>query len=646
MRVNDPVKNHKTGVPRSGMPLMAAVKIGCSNFKSHPIRLFITILLSMIAFSFLGVALDPVVEDRSSIAYHTMENNGIEEGVVFKRAVVAENGAIDYVNFTDDDIKEVEKYANEALPLATFSGIDNLYSKPTDPYYNLPWLKSRITEEQMQKFGFEIDGSLPDKDELAITKYTAEVFEHCVFIRDGYLHESYSASELIGKEIVIDKKAYTISGIIDTHFDDKKYSSLKESYNDNNLFEKYHSEIKFGSHNLLFMGDEISLPQTLRSPKSDLGLDVPITAAAVPDTEDKLCTFWDEDGIYIPADYFRSPSMLQFDSYYEMQKYFAQWYFGKNCEDMSTLLAKYWDVHKEELYDTACKNGYIGSLEDYETFLFRSPDISFENPYGISGNEILFEVICENKDFFAGKEPKTLYISNDVTKRSFPVKVKGAFLSEKPYNGIRILADGSVCDSMEAQYSGNYEYLIVDRKMITKENFKHFLLDYDDKPSENAAAYQFNNYVTNSLYFLNGKMDPVLKVMAPCLACAFAVFAALSLCFFMINSVTERENTVLLLDSLATSRSGIAKIFISEALILGALICVATFMGYALLMWALGLYFGSIKDIYIAGFGVDPLVSLILVCAVAALIAIGCVCAVKRLNNILSDHQSNADADR
>ena len=39
------------------LPLKAALKIGCSNFGHHPFRLFSTILLSVIAFSLLGIAL-------------------------------------------------------------------------------------------------------------------------------------------------------------------------------------------------------------------------------------------------------------------------------------------------------------------------------------------------------------------------------------------------------------------------------------------------------------------------------------------------------------------------------------------------------------------------------------------------------------
>ncbi len=64
------------------LPIKAAVKVGCSNFKYHPIRLVFTILLSVIAFTLLGVSLAVGLNGFNDVAYKSMSRGDISHSAV------------------------------------------------------------------------------------------------------------------------------------------------------------------------------------------------------------------------------------------------------------------------------------------------------------------------------------------------------------------------------------------------------------------------------------------------------------------------------------------------------------------------------------------------------------------------------------
>ena len=66
------------------LPMKMALKIGCSNFRYHPIRLVATILLSVIAFTFLGVSLNIGFNGFQDVVFNSMQSNQLKHSIVNK----------------------------------------------------------------------------------------------------------------------------------------------------------------------------------------------------------------------------------------------------------------------------------------------------------------------------------------------------------------------------------------------------------------------------------------------------------------------------------------------------------------------------------------------------------------------------------
>ena len=69
---------------RSKLPLKTAIKIGCSNFKFHPIRLIATVLLGIFTCMLLGIALNVSLNRYEDVIFRAMQNADIEYSAVYK----------------------------------------------------------------------------------------------------------------------------------------------------------------------------------------------------------------------------------------------------------------------------------------------------------------------------------------------------------------------------------------------------------------------------------------------------------------------------------------------------------------------------------------------------------------------------------
>ena len=67
------------------LPTKTALKIGCSNFKHHPFRLFSIILLSVIAFSLLGIALTVAFMNPVKVYSNAIMDSDMEFTAIYKK---------------------------------------------------------------------------------------------------------------------------------------------------------------------------------------------------------------------------------------------------------------------------------------------------------------------------------------------------------------------------------------------------------------------------------------------------------------------------------------------------------------------------------------------------------------------------------
>ena len=69
---------------KSRMPIQSALKIGCSNFKYHPIRLISTVVLSVLAFLMLGVSVITSTVTYSDFIYDYLCTKHVTSSILMK----------------------------------------------------------------------------------------------------------------------------------------------------------------------------------------------------------------------------------------------------------------------------------------------------------------------------------------------------------------------------------------------------------------------------------------------------------------------------------------------------------------------------------------------------------------------------------
>ena len=226
------------------LPIKAAAKIGCANFKFHPIRLAATILLSVIAFTFLGIAFSSAFNSYVNIVYDAMVSDGVIYSAVYK-----------YYDGMELSEKILQKELVSIFGTQTSFGV--IYSSEPEASYDsdnlyediLPSGFSEITHAQADKCGFSIVGRLAQNDgELCLTAFSADKLN----MRE---YRKHNFEDIIGESIKVGERDYTIVGIVDTRFDGEKYSALKNTAKHGPLSEMYALEISCSPHNIMFIDD-------------------------------------------------------------------------------------------------------------------------------------------------------------------------------------------------------------------------------------------------------------------------------------------------------------------------------------------------------------------------------------------------------
>lgn len=235
-------EQEKIDFKKPKLPIKAAAKIGCANFKFHPIRLVATLLLSMIAFTFLGVALASALNSYENIVYNAM----ISDGVTYSAIVAEYDEAINSRKITADKKRGIDRAVGNSIGVIFAEGFDidsadNIYDKA------LPFGLATITQSLAGHYGFSINGRLPMADgELAITAFSADIINRVKY-------KKQSVSDIVGEMLKVGDSEYTVVGIIDTHFDSSKFAALKGTVEYNKLAQAFDVTLATSPHSLLYV---------------------------------------------------------------------------------------------------------------------------------------------------------------------------------------------------------------------------------------------------------------------------------------------------------------------------------------------------------------------------------------------------------
>ena len=261
----------KTKFIRSRLPMKNAVKMGSSGLKHKKFRLFLTILLSLVAFGMFGLADTMAAYEKVSNAVRSIRDSNVANASV--------SLGVKTTNYWTDGDKERENsyYYNTAMNDADIAWLKTQTGIAFVPVFNgsnggaggisltglMKGYKSEAVAYRGELSGFvsmdaaalsaaglTVQGRLPqNENEIAITRFMFDQFYRYGFKNDLDGHdESVNAKQLtddagvnsiIGKHLTFsdgniykdDYKNfdYVIVGVIDTHFESDRYERFLPS---------------------------------------------------------------------------------------------------------------------------------------------------------------------------------------------------------------------------------------------------------------------------------------------------------------------------------------------------------------------------------------------------------------------------------
>lgn len=263
----------KTKFIRSHLPMKNAVKMGSSGLKHKKFRLFMTILLSLLAFSMFGIADTMAAYNKWTTATRSIIDSNISNAS-FSLGVKQTNHSFydgkediwEYYNDAAMNDKDIA-YLNERTGM-TFTPVFNGSTSAGGGISIEKFMKDyedgkiaayqarlngfvSMTDAQLSAANLTVTGRMPQTTtEIALPRFMYDQFKEYGFQNNSVTpKESVSASQLtmdaaggansiIGKHISIGGSGlykpdgsdfvYTIVGIVETNFDSVRYASFLE----------------------------------------------------------------------------------------------------------------------------------------------------------------------------------------------------------------------------------------------------------------------------------------------------------------------------------------------------------------------------------------------------------------------------------
>ncbi len=561
---------------KSKLSFKHAFKIGGSGLKHKKFRLTMTIFLSCIAFILFGLVDTFSAYDHINTSANSIKDSNIRYVSVNQKQLCADGERYSYVKSSDSDLKAFEAATGISLKgVLAGANVDLAFSQ------NIEYFREENTNYSMFRDRFngivEIDdsdiasmkysvvaGKLPDgkKDEIAISKFVADLFVKSgyipaqkleavpygevvedIYIEDGKFEDNVlenpeektekikikSASDMLGRTLIMGGVEYTVVGVVDTKLDMERYATLFEPITEEEgeqgfshqlleyaLYEEFNTAVNYDFTGMMLVGKGFIKRYT-------------------------------ESGDYVS--YFEN-SHLYFD---HPNGLFYLYAGGATTLDKIKEKKIIWvNGEKEKLAD----NEIIISSNAAESYL----NIITRNEFGEmevdieSASEISLD--SHYYDYASGYEEG---VSD--------VKIVGIMMLEEftytPLHEAVVLSDG-LYSKYFMSTDGLYEMAIgamPENRGDIKNLVKHCYTD------NNGVTYKINNPACFELDAVN----EVIEILADIffwVGLFFAVFASILLSNFIATSISYKKQEIGILRAIGSRGNDVFRIFFSEAFII------------------------------------------------------------------------------
>ena len=550
----------KFALIKSRLPMRSAFRIGGSGLKFKKFRLFMTIMLSVVAFTLFGLT------DTFSSYNHirTCTTSIYESDISYLSLIKARKVTYSDIDFywstyglkiSDDEIADISKNTgvtvkgvfvpmNMDLSFGGYVSDDSKLYGEGEYYTNIysKYLTGfvEVTDSDLSALGYKLTaGRLPDgtKNEIAISDYIAETFIHGGFF-SGQFNESTaqpifdkisSANDLIGRKLTFSDTEYEITGVIDTGFDLSRYKSLTEDATaDSNadtlvkfiLTNELRDAQKYSFNSVAFVGaGRVTAIMAEQPPEVSLDF---ISLNFSSDTEEYNYNIYpsyigrlsDITENIIWAD--GKPRTELADNEIIISSSIC-WYYNYNENNYRD------DILKADQFDDVFAASFHGWLYSYYNSF--NEDLSDIRVVGIVD-------YTESEEFMTGAG--TLYVS------------------ESYYNK---LTEG---------FSGTYEFAV--GPMPSQRSEIEDIVRYCYNESDD-IRFQMQNPITYELDSVNDILIVLSRVFI-WVGVGFAVFAAIMLANFIGTSIAYKKQEIGILRAIGSRSSDVFNIFFAEGFII------------------------------------------------------------------------------
>lgn len=540
---------HKKGdfkLIKSKLPLKNAFKIGASGLKHKKIRLVVTILLSFVAFSLFALADTFGNYNHIKTCTNSIKDTNITYASVIK-SLKTGSGMNAYWNdygnsIREDEITKLNKdtgldftgvvVTNQNMDLPNYNKDTELTKNGDMCHYALTFSGyANLTESKIKEMGYKIvAGKLPkDNNEIAISSYVYETYAKAGYIsEDGIKSEIKYYNDLVGKKLKIDKKEFTIVGIVDTKVDMDRYKSISED-----------SKGKTSAQNLT----DFALSRELAHIQQySLACDIFVSERMLNSIKEEYPNYVQliNNYMYVSSD----------DTYID-----------------SSRIAS---LNEIDTKDVTWVDGEKTKLADNEIIIdINALSKNDEEGYSYSKKEAL-KILKESQ--------YTLdYYINDEDKSINGVKVVGVLNADgksDKYSDLYVLPD-SLYNLKWTEGKGEYSYAVAT--MPTNKADIEKLVKYCYTEQGN-MKYKIENSVTFELDTVN----EVLKVMSKVflyIGIGFAVFAMIMLSNFIATSISYKKQEIGILRAIGARSNDVFRIFFLESFIIAMINFVLSTIG-------------------------------------------------------------------
>ena len=567
---------------RSRLPVKNAFRMGVSGLKHKKVRLIISILLAVIAFSLFGIADTAASYDKVRASFDSIKANDINYLSISKSRRKDQGGWYQYLSegLTEADRAAFsERYGVEFRFVQTNGSnssinLQNIYPRGGNTIFS-GYLRGAmgLDDALLTETGMTMDaGALPKSGEIVLTKQTALAYE-----RGHYLDENGDSKairdyrEIVGKTVALSSgEQVRIAGIVDSKLPEK-FDVLRERgsadvQNDPammQLYLQYQLQVGSSYHEMLFTYPGEEGRCLSQSNVNWDTIDVGTETRRYP-------AYW--LGAPRGNSYFIDPNKTSLERDEVLlsieQLLIFQWDFDR---DWLQRIQTYRQEHEAELSTLfPYEIDYTMSMRN-----FNDPESWFLHPQsGPSGLELLLEIMPAwiEETFPDGLAMTGSYrVENREEQRLqlSGLKIVGLEVpASYPYgNGITVAKEvyrQLVYGSSEPTYAQMMAPNRVDDRTL-KELLSASLNVENDVP-----YYRLQNGVTSMVESFDSSLVMVARVFLY-VGLGFAVFAALLLMNFISTSVAFKRREIGILRAVGARSADVFSIFFWESFVIACI---------------------------------------------------------------------------